>query len=133
MLIHPSSPRSSRNRHDVAYACFLPPLILSLISTVGTVIPMSTGVAGGVGFLLLVPLAFLAIVSVPIGIYLSLVLRKDIVLPLLSVLTILRVAQVLTEAGSVAFSNATGSVYGVVGAGLVASWFLVRRWRASAT
>jgi hypothetical protein len=93
---------------------------------------MSTGVAGGVGFLVLIPLALLGLISVPTGIYLSFVLRDDVVLPLLSVLTLLMVVEVITEAGSVAFYNATAWVYGVLGTILVASWFLVRRWRVSA-
>lgn len=132
MLIGPSNIKSSTSKHDLAYACFLPPVIVNLISAIGTVIPMNTGVAGGIGFLVLIPMTMLALVSVPTGIYLSLVLRKDIILPLLSVLTILMVVEVITEAGSVAFYNATAWVYGVLGAILVASWFLVRRWRVSA-
>lgn len=131
MLIEPAVIKSPNKKHDLAYACFLPPVIVSLISAVGTVIPMSTGVAGGIGFLVLIPLTLLALVSVPTGIYLSFVLREDIVLPLLSVLTILMVVEVVTEAGSVAFYNATAWVYGVLGTILVASWFLVRRWRIS--
>ena len=59
-------------------------------------------------------------------------LRKDVILPLLSVLTILMVVEVITEAGSVAFYNATDWVYGILGTILVASWFLIRRWRVSA-
>ena len=132
MLQHPSGTRSPSNRQDLAYACFIPPVIVSSISAVGTVIPMSTGVAGGIGFLVLIPLALLSLVSVPTGIYLSFVLRKDIVLPILSVLTILMVVEVVTEVGSAAFYNAAAWAYGIVGATLVAGWFLVRRWRAPA-
>jgi Ca2+/Na+ antiporter len=94
---------------------------------------MSSGVAGGIGFLVLIPLSLAALVSVPTGIYLSIVLRKDIVSPLLSVLTILMLAEVITEAGSVAFYNATAWVYGFLVIILEASWFLVRRWRVYAT
>lgn len=79
---------------------------------------------------MLIPLTLLTLVSVPTGIYFSVVLRKDIVLPLLSVLTILMVAEIVTEAGSVEFYNATAWVYGGLGTILEASWFLVRRWRA---
>jgi len=132
MVIESAGTRFPSSKHDLAYACFLPPVIASLISAVGTAIPMSTGVAGGIGFLVLIPLTLLALVSVPSGIYLSVVLRKDMVLPLLSVLTILMVVEVITEAGSVAVYNATAWVYGVLGTILEASWFLVRRWRVSA-
>ena len=133
MLIGPAVTKSPRNRHDLAYACFLPPVIVSLISALSTVIPMSTGAAGGIGFLVLIPLTLLALVSVPTGIYLSFVLRKDVVLPVLSVLTILIVVEVITEAGSATVYNATAFVYGVLGTILIGSWFLVRRWRVSAS
>ena len=128
----PSGTKSPSNKHDLAYACFLPPVIVSLISAVGTIIPTNTGVAGLIGFLVLIPLGLLAFVSVPAGVYLSIVLRKDKALPLLSVLTILMIAEVITEAGSVAFYNATAWVYGVLGAILVAGWYFVRRPRVPA-
>jgi hypothetical protein len=127
-----SSPKS---KHDLAYVCFLPPGIVSLISAVriGTAIPMNSEVAGGTGFLVQIPLSILALValmsalvSVPVGIYLSIVLRRDVVLPILSVLTIL----VLTIP---AFNNATVwgyGIYGILVMLLEANWFLRRRWRA---
>ena len=133
MVIAPVGATSPKHRHDLAYACFLPPGIVSLVSAVGTVIPMSSGVAGGIGFLVLIPLTLVALVSVPTGMYLSIVLRKDVVLPLLSILTILALVEVITEAGSVAFYNATAWVYGVLVMILEVSWFFGRRWRGSAS
>ncbi len=106
MVIESASTRSPRRKHDLAYACFLPPVIVSLIAAAGTVIPTNTGVAGGIGFLILIPLTLLALVSM--------------------------VAKIVTEAGSVAFYNATAWVYAGLGTILEASWFLVRRWRALA-
>jgi len=88
---------------------------------------MDSGTAGGIGFLVLIPLALITLVSVPFGIYFSIVLRRDVVLPLLSVLTILMIVEIVTEAGSVTFYNATGLVYGLLVLVLEASWFLLRR------
>ena len=125
--------KSPASKHDLAYACFLPPVIVSLISAASTVIPMSSGVAGGIGFLVLIPLTLLALMSMPIGIYFSIVFRKDIFLPILSALTIFMVVEVITEAGSATFYNAIAWIYGISGMILIASWFLVRRWRVSVT
>jgi hypothetical protein len=94
---------------------------------------MDSGIAGGIGFLVLIPLAMAALVTGLIGIFYSIVLWRDGVLPLLSVLTILMVVEIATEAGSVAFYNASGLVYGLLVLVLEASWFLLRRQRAYPT
>ena len=126
-------PVTQRAKHDAAYGCFVPPGACSLIAALASAIPMDSGTAGGIGFLVLMPLALLALVSVPFGIYLSMVLRRDVILPLLSLLTILMVVEVATEAGSVTFYNATGVVYGLLVLVLEASWFLLRRRRTYPT
>jgi hypothetical protein len=119
---------AQRRMHDIAYACFLVPGTISLAITIGSAFPMDDGTAGGFGFLVLVPLAVLSLATIPIGIYCSVVLWRDGVLPCLSILTILLIVEVMTEAGSVAFYNAsTGPVYGVIVLVLEASWFLWRR------
>jgi hypothetical protein len=94
---------------------------------------MDGGTSGGIGFLVLIPLALIALISAPFGVYLSVVLRQDAVLPLLSILTILMLVELLTEAGSVKFYNASVLVYGILVLVLEASWFLLRRWRAYPT
>jgi hypothetical protein len=94
---------------------------------------MDSGIAGGIGFLVLIPLAMAALVTGLIGIFYSIVLWRDGVLPLLSVLTILMVLEIATEAGSVTFYNASGLVYGLLVLVLEASWFLLRRQRAYPT
>jgi predicted Na+-dependent transporter len=121
---------TQRNKHDIAYGCFLAPAAVSLIAAVASAIPMDSGTAGGIGFLVLIPLAIVALVAVPIGVFYSVVFWRDGVLPLLSILTILMVAEAVTEAGSVEFYNATGLVYGILVLVLEASWFLLRRRRA---
>ena len=104
-----------------------------MIAAIASAIPMDSGTAGGIGFLVLIPLTLAALISVPTGICFSIVLRRDAVLPLLSVMTIFMLAEVVTEAGSVTFYNATMSVYGILVVVLEASWFLLRRQRTYPT
>lgn len=116
--------------HDLAYVCFLIPGVVSAVIAIGSAIPMDSGMAGGFGLMLLVPLAIAALVTAPVGIVLSIICRKDGILPLLSVLTILCVTEIATEAGSAAFYKlTTGPVYAVLVLGLVGSWFFLRRER----
>ncbi|MDR8394434.1 hypothetical protein NC796_25030 [Aliifodinibius sp. S!AR15-10] len=90
---------------------------------------MDTGTAGGIGFLILIPLALLALISIPAGIILSMKYRKDYVLLFLAFITILYVVEIMTEAGTAQFYNLTLSLYGISGIMFVASWFLFRRKR----
>ncbi len=114
-------------KHDIAYACFIPPGLVSLIGSIAAYVPMSTGTAGGIGLLVLVPLTMLALGTVPIGLYYSVLLRKDAALPLLSILTVLRFALIVTDVGPAWAYNLSGVAYGLVVVGLVAFWFLWRR------
>ena len=120
-----------RRRHDLAYACFLFPFAISAVVAIGSVVPVDDATVAGLGFMVLMPLALIALIRVPIGIYFSFVLWRDGVLPALSILTIPLVVEVMTDAGSVSFYNATtGPIYASLAVVLEASWFLWRRWRA---
>lgn len=131
MVVESTTEKFRRSEHDLAYLCFLPPTIVSLISAVGTFVPMSDGTAGGIGFLVLIPLSLASVLSVPIGIVLSVLFRKDLALPLLSILTIVLVVEVFSEAGPPAFRNGVTWAHGIGATLVVGSWFLVRRWRRS--
>ena len=111
-------------QRDLGYACFLVVGAASLLSTLAEIID-----AG----LLLVALwlFFFSLVTVPIGIFLSIVCWRDGLLPALSVLTLAFVVEGATEAGSVRFYNASTSLYGVLVLLIVASWFGFRRWRVN--
>lgn len=124
---------AQRTQHDLAYGCFLPGGVVILIAAIASAIPMDDANIAGIGFLVLIPLALVALISVPIGIYFSIVFRRDAVLPLLSVLTIFMLAEVVSEAGSVTFRDATVWVYGILVWALEASWFLLRRRRTYPT
>jgi len=100
---------------------------------IASIIPMDDANIAGIGFLVLIPLALVTLISVPTGIYFSFMLRKDAVLPLLSVLTIFVLAEVVTEAGSATFYEATIGAYGIIVMVIEANWFLLRRRRTYPT
>ena len=119
-----------RRRHDRAYLCFLPPGLVYLIAGIASLVPLDSGEAGGIGFLVLIPLSLLSLVAVPVGIYYTLSFRRDWILLFLAIATILMLVQLFAEVGPVRLRNLLGLVYGiavVVGAG---SWFLYRRKRS---
>ena len=118
---------------DLAYACFIPPGIVTLISALATLTSVSNDLAALVWLFLLLPSTLVTLASVPTGIYLSIVHRRDIILLLLSTLTILVAVVGATEGVPVAFSNATEWVYLVLVTILEASWFLIRRPRVYAS
>ena len=115
--------------HHLAYLCFLPPTILSLISGLLKLIPVETGTAGGIGFLVLIPLTLLSIVSIPVGMALSVRYRRDYTLLILSFLTVLYLVEFATEAGTVKFYNSILSLYGLLNSLILVWWFLFRRKR----
>ena len=120
-------------RQGLAYVCFLPPIIASLIAGMGAVLPLGDGAGGVLGLGVLVPLAMMSLVSVPIGIILTILYRRDVFLLVLSVLTIFLVAEIVTETGSAEAYNAIGWLYGIFGAILEVRWFRIRRRRDSAS
>lgn len=118
-------------RHDKAYLCFLLPGLLSLVSRIASLIPMDTGISGGIGFLVLIPLALASIASTVYGIYLTVVLHDDVYLAILAVLSLLYLTQLFTDAGPAAFQNVAGLAYGLVVVGIAWHWFFRRRPKGS--
>jgi hypothetical protein len=104
----------TKRRHDMAYACFLPPGLLGLISSGAAFVPMDTGTAGGIGFLILIPLGLGTFVSVPLGIYYSAAHWKDYALGVLVITTILMLVQMFAEIGPVRIQNLLWLGYGVL-------------------
>ncbi|NHN38991.1 hypothetical protein G8764_16905 [Pseudomaricurvus alcaniphilus] len=118
-----------KRKHDIAYACFIPPGLVYLIGGIAPYLAMDTGTAGGVGFLILIPLALAALTSVPLGLYYSLPFWRDRVLVFLAVITLIMLVQLFAEWGPVKFRNLAGLLYGVTVLLIEASWFLLRRGR----
>lgn len=124
---------AQRRKRDIAYGCFLFPAAAGLIEWMLRATPIDKEAAAVLAFLVLVPLTIAALAAIAIGVFLAIVLWRDGVLPILSILTILAVAEIATEAGSVQFYNATGPIYGTLVLLLEATWFLLRRRRINLT
>ena len=120
-------PSKNRTRCDLAYVCFLIPGLLALFGTIGPMLTSDPGVAGVVGFLVLVPLALAAAVSIPIGIALTFAGGREPMLLLLSGLTSVAVVEFLVEFGGAIVLSVFFGLYGLLAVVLAAVWFLVRR------
>ena len=85
---------------------------------------MDTGTAGGIGFLILIPLGLATFVCVPIGIYHSATYRKDYALLILATVTVLMLVQLFAEIGPVTFQNILWLAYGALVIMTEVVWFL---------
>lgn len=121
--------KGRRSEYDLAYGCFLLCGLMVLIISAMSAIPMDSGIAGGLGFLVAIPLFLTSLVAMVSGLVLSVRLWKDRPLVILSGMSILFIAEFLTEYGSTAFYNAVPVVYGVGVVAISSVWFLVLRRR----
>jgi len=117
---------TARSKHDIAYGCFLVPVALGLTGVVAERVPMNDANAAGIGFFILIPLTLAALAATVIGVFCSIVLWRDGVLPFLSVLTLLMATLLFLETGK---TWVYGLIYGILVLLLEASWFFVRRRR----
>jgi hypothetical protein len=117
------------SKYDLAYGCFLLCGASALIVGVMSVSPMGTGAAGVLGFLVAIPLALASIAALVVGVVLSFVLWRHWPLPLLSVMTVLFLAELVLEAGPVAIYNAVPFLYGIGTLVICGIWFSVVRGR----
>ena len=120
----------SRRKYDIAYGCFLFSGVVALSISGLSFIPMDTGSAGGLGFLVLVPLSITLLVAMVVGIGCTIQLYYHWPLIVLSLLSVLFVAELVTEYGSAKFYNIVPILYGVITCVFSAAWFLVfrKRW-----
>lgn len=116
-----------RSKYDLAYGCFLFCGASALVVGIMGAIPMDSGAAGVLGFLVAIPLALASIGALVVGIVLTLLLWRHWPLLLLSGMTILFVAEIVTEAGPVAFYNAVPFLYGIGSLAICGTWFSVLR------
>lgn len=121
--------RSPQFLHGLAYACFLPPGFAAFVSALPAAIPMGTGTAGGIGFLVLIPLALLSLASIPYGLYLALRFRSDFVLFAVAAATVAMLVVMFTEPGTPRQQNLFFAAYGALVLAAAASWFMWRRKR----
>jgi hypothetical protein len=90
---------------------------------------MSDGTAGGIGILLAVPLFLASLGAMAAGIILTIRLRKDWSLIILTGMSVLFIAEILTEYGSTAFYNSVPILYGIGCIAISGVWFLILRRR----
>lgn len=119
----------SRGRRDRAYACFLGPVLLVLFTVVLSRIPMGTGTAGGVGLLLLVPLALLSLVTLLPGIYLAFRCRSDRALVVLAACALAAVIVLFADVGVPGLRHGLGFALAVIAMLIELYWFCLARWR----
>lgn len=122
-----------RSKYDLAYGCFLLCGTSALVIGIASLIPMDSGAAGVLGFLVAIPLALASLVALIIGIVLSLLLWRHWPLPLLSGMTILFVAEMIVEAGPTMLYNAAPFLYGVGNLAICGIWFSVLRGKTFPT
>lgn len=119
----------TRQQYDIAYGCFLFIGVVLLFISILSFIPMGNGVAGGLGFLVMIPLAIASLMAMVVGIGYSARLYHHWPLVFLSLLSILFVAEMVTEYGPVAFYNMVPVLYGASTCAFSLVWFLILRKR----
>lgn len=117
----------NRAKYDLAYGCFSYCGFAALVVGVVSAMPMDSDAAGVFGFLLAIPLALGALAAMLVGLALSALLWKHWPLLILSAMTILFVAEVVTEYGSVALYNIAPLIYGIGTLVISGIWFAILR------
>ena len=113
--------------YDIAYGSFLFCGVVVFLIAITSLIPMSSGTAGGIGFLIFVPLSVVTIVVLFIGLWHTVVLQKQMALTVLAVMSVLFVVETMTEFGSPYFYNSVNWIYGSIAILLPLRWFFIKR------
>lgn len=121
--------KGKRSGYDLAHGCFLLCGSSALIISAMGAIPAASGTAGGLGFLVAIPLSLASLVAMVSGLVLTIRLWKDWSLIILSGMSLLFIAELLSEYGSAAFYNAVPVVYGAGVVAISGAWILVLRRR----
>jgi hypothetical protein len=114
---------------DIAYGSFLFCGVVALSISVLSYIPMDSGTAGVMGFLVFIPLSLASLAAIVVGIVLAIKLYHHWQLIILSVLSVMFVAEMITEYGSVMFYNMVPIFYGVITCAFSLVWFGILRKR----
>ena len=121
--------KGRRSEYDRAYGYFLFCGFTALFISGMSAIPMTSGTAGGLGFLVAIPLFLASLAAMVGGMVLTVRLWNDWFLVSLSGMSLLFLAEIITEYGTTAFYNAVPVVYGVGVVAISGVWFLVLRRR----
>lgn len=121
--------KKNRSAYDLAHGCFLLCGLTALAIGAMSAIPLDPGIAGGVGFLVAIPLSLASLAAMVVGIVLTVRLWKQWTLVFLSGASVLLTVELLIEYGSTTFYNAVPIVYGAGVVAICGAWFLVSRRR----
>ncbi len=116
-------------QYDLAYGCFVFCGLVALLIGIFTFMPFGFGSAGGFGYLLLIPLTAMSLGAMLLGLVFALRLYRHWPLALLALASLLFVAEIVTEFGSVFLFNIAPLIYGVLACGLGGNWFFALRKR----
>jgi len=113
--------------YNRTYGCFLFIGLYVLLVSLLDHIPMGNGVAGGIGFLVLIPLSILSLVAFAVGVFGAVQLRHSRVLPFLAVLTSAFLVLVVTDPPSAMMIDTASWLVGGLTTAIALTWFL--HWR----
>ena len=116
------------SERDIAQGCFLLCGLTALVISGAEAISMDQNTAIGFGFFVAIPLALASLCAMLAGIALT-VRNRNMMLVALSAMSLLFVAEIATEFGSIAFYRAVPLVYGFGVVAISGVWFLVLRKR----
>ncbi len=112
---------------DLAYGAYLFSGLVVVLVAVISILPVGSNMAGGVGFLLLIPLSVMGLLMISIALWKTVVLANQPVLWGLALLSLLFVIEAVTEFGPPALYNAVTVFYSLVAVLLPLNWFVIVR------
>jgi len=118
---------TQRRKRDIAYACFIPWGLATLIESLS--LDVADERAAARMFLILFPLAIVGVFTTPVGLYYSVVFRRDAGLLLLSLVTLFMMLVVVSEKKLEHLYDASELTHAIVFVLTEASWFFFRRRR----
>ena len=119
----------NRWQYDLAYGCFTFCGLVALLIGLFTFLPIGFDSAGGFGYLLLIPLTAMSFGAMLLGLIMAARLFRHRPLALLALVSLLFVAEIVTEFGPVLLFNLAPLIYGLVACGFGGAWFFALRKR----
>jgi len=116
-----------RKQLNTAYGCFLFCGLMILFTIILSYIPMDNGTAGTIGFLILVPLFLIWLITNIAGLWLAIKLWHYSEFRILTCTTLIVIIEMLSEAGPAELYNTVLLLYAVITTILPLRWFFVRR------
>lgn len=118
-------------KFDVAYGCFMFCGVTALLVGGLSYVSMDVTTSSAFGFFVFIPMTLASLVAMAIGIGIAIKFYYYWPLGILALLSILFVAELVTESGSVEFFNLAPILYGTGACWISLWWFLMarKRWR----